>query len=198
MKNAIIGFGGFAKEVYYSMVSSNEEVSNFFVNDQYYTGQRNVLPLSQFDENEYRVVIAIGDPVLRKCVIDGLPKDTKYFTHIHKSVIILSDDVTIGDGSIICSGTILTNNIRLGKHSHLNLMTTIGHDTKIGDFFTTAPGAKISGNCNIGDCVYIGTNSSIREKINVCHNVTIGLNTGVVKNIEEPGIYVGSPAKKIK
>ena len=92
----------------------------------------------------------------------------------------------------------LTTNIKLGKHSHLNLQTTIGHDCNIGDFFTTAPGAKISGNCKIGDRVYIGTNSSTREKITICNDVTLGLNSGVIKNISDPGIYVGTPAIKVR
>jgi len=43
----------------------------------------------------------------------------------------------------------------------------------------------------------MGNNSSVREKINICDNVTIGLNGGVIKNITEPGTYVGTPVKKI-
>jgi UDP-3-O-[3-hydroxymyristoyl] glucosamine N-acyltransferase len=83
------------------------------------------------------------------------------------------------------------------KHAHLNLQTTIGHDCEIGDYFTTAPGAKISGNCKIHDCIYIGTNASIREKISIHSFSTIGMNAAVVKSIEEPGTYVGVPAIKI-
>jgi serine acetyltransferase len=46
--------------------------------------------------------------------------------------------------------------------------------------------------------VYIGSNSSIKEKIFVCDLATIGASAAVVKNIEEAGVYVGVPAKKIK
>jgi UDP-3-O-[3-hydroxymyristoyl] glucosamine N-acyltransferase len=59
------------------------------------------------------------------------------------------------------------------------------------------PGSVVSGNCNIGDCVYLGSNSSVREKISICDNTIIGLSSGVVKNIETTGTYVGVPAKKI-
>ena len=62
----------------------------------------------------------------------------------------------------------------------------------------SAPGAKISGNCEIGECVYFGTNASVRQKIKICDNVIIGLNAGVVKNINEPGVYAGVPVTKIK
>ena len=115
----------------------------------------------------------------------------------HQSVYIGSD-IYVGCGSIICPNCVLTINIKLGTHSQLNLNTTIGHDCRIQDYFTTAPGAKISGNCNIGQGVYVGTNASIKEKLTITDSVVIGLNCGVVKNLTECGVYVGVPAKKIK
>ena len=199
MKKSIIGYGGFAKEVYHSIRTSDDtEIEVFFVDDEYYVGLDKTLPLSEFNEGEYEVIVAIGDPIVRSQIVERLPKNTKYFTHIHKSVIILGNDVKIGKGSIICAGSIITSNIEIGNHSQLNLQTTIGHDVVLGDFFTSAPGVKISGNCNIGKRVYFGTNSCVKQKIKITNDVTIGLNSGVVKNINESGVYVGTPSKKIK
>jgi sugar O-acyltransferase (sialic acid O-acetyltransferase NeuD family) len=198
MKKGIIGYGGFGREIYHSLDLMERIGLKFFVDDVWYNEENpDCLPISKFDPKEYEVIVAIGNPKDRENVINRLPKNTKFFTHIHPSVQILGDDVEVGEGSVICAGSILTTNIKIGKHAHLNLMTTIGHDTTIGDFFTTAPGAKISGNCVISNKVYVGTNASIREKIKVCDDVTIGLNAGVVKHITEPGTYVGVPSKKI-
>ena len=197
MKKAIIGNGGFGREIYWSLEDRLD--CKFFVDDEYYDGKDlDTLPLSKFNPEEYEVVIAIANSVVREKIVKNLPEGTKFFTHIHRSVEIQGDDVEIGEGSIVCAGTIITTNIKIGKHAHLNLHSTVGHDTVIGDYFTTAPGAKISGNCIIGDRVYFGTNSCVREKIKVCDDVVIGLNGGVVKNIDEPGVYGGTPAKKIK
>lgn len=199
MKRGIIGNGGFGREVFYSMNKEEQNNIIFFVEDDYYEeGQFKTLPLSKFNKNEFEIIIAISDSKVRKKIVDKLPVETKYFTYIHPSVQIYSNDVTIGKGSIICGGCILTTNIKIGKHSQLNLLSTIGHDTILGDYFTAAPGTKVSGNCKIGNHVYLGTNSSVREKINICDNVTIGLNSGVVKDINEEGIYVGTPTKKIR
>jgi sugar O-acyltransferase (sialic acid O-acetyltransferase NeuD family) len=201
MKHAIIGAGGFAREVYNSLPDKIKNDLIFFVEDNWYHNDETehiIKPLSSFEPKKYKVVVAVGDPVVRQRIVSNLPKNTKFFTVKHPSVIILSSDVTIGEGSIICAGTIITTNAHIGKHSHLNLQTTIGHDTTINDFFTSAPGVKISGNCNLGKCVYIGTNASVREKINICDNVTIGMNSAVVKNIDISGVYVGVPSKKIK
>lgn len=194
MKKALIGYGGFAREIKYQM---NYDFI-FFVDDSYWVkGDSNLQPLSTFDPNEYEVLVAIGNPLDRYNVVNRLPKETKYFSFIHPSAIILDDNIKIGEGSIVCAGSILTTNIRIGCHAQLNLQTTIGHDCEIGDYFTTAPGAKVSGNCKIGNRFYIGTNSSIREKITICDDVTIGLGSGVVKNIMEMGTYVGCPVKKL-
>lgn len=199
MKKAIIGAGGFAREVYWSLPLIERIHCVFFVDDNYWDDSDNlILPISQLDTSEYEVVVAIGDPRLRFDMIQKLPMDTKYFTHINSSVQLLDPNIAIGEGSIICAGSILTTNIKIGKHAQLNLHTTIGHDCEIGDYFTTAPGAKISGNCKIYDCVYIGTNASIKQKTSIHSLSTVGMNAAVVKNIEEPGIYAGVPAKRIK
>ena len=199
MKKALIGAGGFAREIRAHM---NESKIVYFIDDFIYnkfkTPPIDIFPLSKFDPLEYEVLVAVGTPQFRVDIVNRLPKNTKYFTFIHPSAQILDKDIFIGEGSIICADCVLTTNIVIGKHSHLNLQTTIGHDCRIGDFFTTAPGAKISGNCNIGNSVYIGTNSSVKEKINICDEVTVGLMAGVVKDIIESGVYVGTPTKIIK
>lgn len=198
MKKSIIGAGGFAKEVYWSLNPIERNDTVFFVDDIYWDGtDEKILPLSLFESEKYEVVVAIADSKHRERIINRLPKNTKYFTHIHPSAQIHGEDVTIGGGSIICAGTIITTNVKIGKHSHINLITTIGHDCVIGDYFTTAPGVQISGNETIGDRVYFGTRSCIKQKLNVCNDVIIGMNAGVIKNITESGTYVGTPAKKV-
>jgi sugar O-acyltransferase (sialic acid O-acetyltransferase NeuD family) len=199
MKKGIIGAGGFGREIYWSLDLMERVNCKFFVDDEYYQqGNEDILPISEFDPEEYEVIVAVADPKFRKSIVESLPIETKYFTHIHPSVQIHAPDVEIGEGSIICAGTIITTNVKIGKHAHLNLLTTIGHDCEIGDYFTTAPGAKVSGNCKIYDCVYVGTNASIKQKLSIESFTTIGSGAAVVKDIEEPGVYAGVPAKKIK
>lgn len=195
MKRAIIGAGGFGKEIYATLHDKQDVI--FFVDDAYYNDyEKNTLPLSEFNPKEYQVIVAIADSVVRERIVNSLPKETVYFTYIHSSAQIHGDDVEIGEGSIICAGTIITTNCKIGKHAHLNLITTIGHDNIIGDYFTTAPGTQISGNCVIGDRVYFGARSCNRQKTKICSDVTIGLNSGVLTDITEPGVYIGTPAEK--
>jgi sugar O-acyltransferase (sialic acid O-acetyltransferase NeuD family) len=199
MKKAIIGAGGFGREVYWSLSMMDRVGVVFFVDDKYFDGKDELIkPLSEFNPLIYEVVVAIGDPMDREKVVNSLPNNTKYFTHIHPTAQIHGLDVEIGEGSIICAGSIITTNVKIGKHAHINLISTIGHDCVIGDYFTTAPGVQISGNEVIGDRVYFGTRSCIKQKLTICDDVIIGMNSGVTKNIDQPGVYIGTPAKKIK
>lgn len=196
MEKVLIGAGGFAREV---KAHLNNYSIKCFVDDSYYKKNTdNIYPLSEFDVTKYEALVAVGEPQARFDIVQRLPQDTKYFTFVHPSALIIGNDVHIGEGSIVGAGTILTTNIHIGKHAHLNLHTTIGHDCRIGDYFTTAPGANISGNCRIFDLVYVGTNAAVREGLTICSGVTIGLNAGVVSDVQRSGTYVGVPAKKLK
>jgi len=192
MKLALYGYGGHAREI----ASQIGKEVTFFVDDQY---SNNVAkPISSFDPTQYHMMVAVGDSKDRFEMVQKLPKETEFFTFIHPTALILDNNVEIGEGSFIGAYSILTTNIKIGKHALLNRGTQIGHDTTIGDYFSAMPGVIISGNCKIHDCVYIGTNSSVRQKINIHSLSTIGMNAAVVKDIESPGVYAGVPAKKIK
>lgn len=199
MKRAIIGAGGFAKEIFLSLPSEERNRTTMFVSDDWYNPKyADVLPLSKLDENEYEVIVAIADCKIRERIVNSLPKNTKYFTYIHPTAQIHDENVEIGEGSIICANVIITTNVKLGKHTHLNISTSVSHDCVIGDFFTASPSVTICGNETIGDRVFFGAKSCIKEKLTVCDDVVIGLNSGVIRDIIEPGVYVGTPAKKIK
>ena len=49
----------------------------------------------------------------------------------------------------------------------------------------------------IGNHVSIGTNATILP-VSICDHVVVGAGSVVTKDITEPGIYAGNPAKKIR
>lgn len=191
MKYALFGYGGHAREV---AVQMKMDVT-FFVDDQY--ANEFTKPISKFDPSEYYMMVAVADCRDRFDIVQKLPRETKYFTFIHPTTLIMDKDIEIGIGSFIGAYSILTTNIKIGSHAILNRGNHIGHDSNIGDYFSAMPGAIVSGNVTIYDLVYMGTNSSIKEKISVHSLTTIGSNAAVVKDIEEPGVYVGVPVKKL-
>lgn len=155
-----------------------------------------LIPSHDFNPEMGEVVVAIADPNIRRSIVDKLPEETVYATLIHPSAQI-GRNTKISKGSIICAGVIVTCNIEIGIHSHLNLGTTVGHDCNIGDYFTTAPHVNISGSCSIKDNVYFGTKAATKQGVNIVSDVIVGLGANVLKSLIEPGTYVGTPAKMI-
>jgi sugar O-acyltransferase (sialic acid O-acetyltransferase NeuD family) len=192
MKLALFGYGGHAREV----ASQINNSIDFFVDDEY--SNEYTKPISTFNPEIYMMMVAVSDPKHREEIVKRLPKKTRYFKFIHPTAQIFAKDVEIGEGSFIGANSILTTNIKIGKHAILNRGNQIGHDSKIGDYFSAMPGAIVSGNVIIGDNTYLGTNASIKEKIQVTSDVKIGANACVVKNIITSGVYVGVPAKFLK
>jgi len=192
MKLALFGYGGHAREV---AVQIGQNVT-FFVDDEF--SNESAKPISDFKPENYLMMVAVANSKEREKIVKRLPSNTKYFTFVHPTVLSMDNNIEIGEGSFIGAYSILTTNIKIGKHSILNRGNQIGHDSIIGDYFSAMPGAIVSGNVILGENVYMGTNSSIKEKIQVCSNVTIGSNATVIKNIIIGGTYVGVPVKKIK
>lgn len=205
----IIGAGGFGREVAWIVERINSikptwNLKGFIDDNETLWGST---------EGEYHVfggceylsaledvyaVCAVGSSNVRKKIIEKL-KDTsvKFATLVDPSVLY-SNSVRIGEGAIVCAGTIITVDVNIGDHVIVNLDCTIGHDAVIDDFVTIYPSVNVSGNVLIGECSELGTGTQIIQGKKVISNTIIGAGAIVVKDCLESGTYVGSPAKKIK
>lgn len=147
-------------------------------------------------KNKVEVVCAgIGDPALKKrffqkTVEAGFrPADPL----VHPSVI-LSRRVELGMACVVCAGSVLTVNIRLGACVVVNRIVNIGHDCHIGDFCTLSPGANLSGNVILDEGVYVGTGASIREKLQIGAWSVIGGGAFVKSDVPGKCLFAGVPA----
>lgn len=182
----IIGHGGFAKEV--ESWARKDYQCSFFVEDEH--AGRGALPLSKIDRNELAVV-AIGDPSTRRRLADSV-KGQKWAKLIHPTAQIIDQSTTLlMEGVIICAGAILTHDIIVSEHTHININTTIGHNSRIGRYNTISPAVNISGNVTTGSYVYIGTNAAIKEKVTITANSTIGMSAVVIGDVKQAGTHVG-------
>jgi sugar O-acyltransferase (sialic acid O-acetyltransferase NeuD family) len=196
-KIGLIGKGGFVREVFSSI--NKNKLNPYILNDVDNSLQSFIL-----QNYNTKYLLCMGNSFDREKIYKDLKKYNiklenylKYY--ISNNVDLLDKkSIIINNGSIICSGSVLTCNINIGKMVHINLNSTIGHDVKIGNFVTCSPGVNISGNCIIGNNVMIGSNSVIKENINIGDNIIIGMGSVVTKHLLEPGVYVGNPCKRMK
>lgn len=205
----IIGAGGFGREVAWLVERINEVNPTWnlkgFIDDNEslwgnVEGDYPVLGGCEYLKSlgDVYAVCAVGSAKVRKIIIGRIKESNVKFATLIDPSVLVSKRVEIGEGSIICAGTIITVDIRIGNHVIINLDCTIGHDVDIEDFVTIYPSVNVSGNVLIGQCTELGTGTQIIQGKTITANSIVGAGAVVVKNIEEPGTYVGSPAKKIK
>lgn len=204
-KIGIFGTGGFSLEVFdiivdcFFVTNRNIVEEVFFIDDNNKNKTHLGLKIVKQVDIEYvnsEFVIAIGNSNIRKRIVDSLPITAKFAKIIHPSSFI-SPSAVLGDDIIISHNCIISSKVKIGNHSHINYHTCIGHETEISDYFTAAPGVKISGKCKIGTNVYFGTNSSIIEGKTISSDIKIGIGAVVLGNLKNPGTYLFNPAKKI-
>lgn len=209
MKIAIVGAGGFAREILTLINDINKQSPQFdvvgFV-DRNKNQMIHGLPVIGSDEevNETKeplaLVIAVGEPHLKEKIYKKYTNSLISFPSlIHPSVIIGDkNSVSIGQGCLICAGSILTTDIRLHDFITLNLMCTVGHDTVIKSFSSFMPSVNISGEVIIEKGVYVGTGAKIINQVNIGDNTIVGAGAVVAKSLPSHCTAVGVPAKPIK
>jgi sugar O-acyltransferase (sialic acid O-acetyltransferase NeuD family) len=106
----------------------------------------------------------------------------------------IGPNVTMGAGTIVCAGNILTVDITIGRHVAINLDCTVGHDVVIGDFATISPGVHVSGNVKIGTGAFIGTGASIIEGVTIGEYAVVGAGAVVTKDVPALSLVAGVPA----
>lgn len=202
MKICIFGAGGFAQEVFWLARQCGRDVDAFIdIHSGGYCCGTKIEDENYFNPSKHRAVVAVANPKMREKIVNQITNNHGmgvFATLISPKANLMADDIVVGPGSVICANCIITCDVSLGDHTQLNLATTIGHNTKMGDYFTTAPGVHISGKVLAGNRVYMGTNSSTIEDLQIVNDVTIGAGACVTKDILESGTYVGVPAKKLE
>ncbi|WP_022818994.1 acetyltransferase [Fusobacterium russii] len=207
-KIIIIGAGAFSREVLWLIEEINSikkewEILGFLDDSLERKGKiihgkpvlGKVEDLKNISEDVYSIVTIANGNVREKVVSQF--KNRKFATLIHPNVNIDSSNF-IGEGTIICSGNIITVDINIGKHVIVNLSCTIGHDAIISDYVTIFPGVNISGGVFIGKNSSIGTGTAILQYLKVGENTTLGSLSNVIRDIPDYCTAVGNPAKIIK
>lgn len=144
------------------------------------------------------VVAGIGGPAPRRRIVEAAA-DMGFGSPVlvHPTVCI-TRHVELGTGVVITAGCVVTNEIAIGDHTHVNRMTTVGHDCRVGAFVHLAPAAVLSGNVVVEDDCDIGTNATIIQGKTVSRGAIVGAGAVVVHDVPAYCTVVGVPARIIR
>src|SRR5438034_2882670 len=120
----------------------------------------------------------------------------------------VGDDCFVGPFVEIQRNVVIGNRCKIQSHAFVCELVTIGDDCVIshGAKFINDPSAgggpargdrRLCRPTRLGNHVSVGTNATILP-VSICDHVVIGAGSVVTKDITEPGIYAGNPARLLR
>jgi len=145
-------------------------------------------------ERGWAVFPAVGHSGIRKAVCAE---------NAERLTTLISPSATVGLAAEIALGTFVGRHAHVGPFSRIGMGVIINtgaiveHDCQVGDFSHVSVNATLAGGSRIGSNVMIGAGATVIDGVAICDNVTVGAGATVIRNIEQPGTYVGTPAKAL-
>lgn len=208
----IFGTGGFAREVHQliediNAVTPEWNVLGFLDGDATRHGTQvhgkpvlgGLEYLTSDVSRQAWLATGVGNPALRRKLVTAMKANghDRFATLRHPRAWI-GNRVTIGAGSILCAGVLITTDITIGEQVIVNIGSTIGHDARIADYVTIAPTVNVSGAVGVGEGTDLGTGSTVIQGKQIGAWSIIGAGSVVVKDIPANVTALGAPAAPIK
>jgi len=208
----LYGAGGIGKEVVWLIKNINNRkqtwnVLGFLVDELYKDDWGKTIYgypvlggnswLQEYNEQIY-VICSIGKSSVRKAVYERVSKyrNVLLATLIDPSVPI-DNTVSVGEGTIISRNCIVTVDTQIGKGVLMNTGASVGHDSTVGDFCTFLTNSMAAGHTKFGECCEIGSGAFILQGKTIVENTILAPLSSVLKDITNPGIYSGNPARRM-
>ncbi|TPJ33852.1 acetyltransferase [Mesorhizobium sp. B2-6-5] len=194
----ILGFGGHARSVGDIALSSGFD-DLLFVDEQARTGEEfagfpavAVLPSNAAGVG-WLMFPASGDNTRRRAQCESalLPLAT-----LVAPTATVGRQCEIGQGSLIGHQAHMGPLTKIGRGVIINTGAVVDHECVIGDFSHISVNATVAGRCRIGVQVLVGAGAAVIDGISICDNVIVGAGATVVRDIEVPGVYTGTPARR--
>lgn len=142
--------------------------------------------------------VAIGNPRIRKKIQDSLEEQGAIFARLIHPNASIGKNVQINTGTIVMAGAVVNCDTRIGRGCIINTSSSVDHDCILSDYVHISVGTHVAGNVKIGENTWLGAGAIVSNNINICKDSMIGAGAVVIQNINEPGTYVGVPARRNK
>jgi len=203
----IVGAGGFGREVaswardfcalagdweLMGFLDDNPSALSNFPSDLRVVGSLD----SQRFEARDRVFVAICEPRVKMQIVEKFTGRVQFATIIHPTAIVGSH-CKLGVGSILCPGVVLTTNVTIGDHVHLNLNVSVGHDSQIGAFSTLNSHVDITGAVVVEESAFLGSHAVVLPRGRVGAFSRVGAGSVVLRHVSAGDTVLGVPAHRV-
>lgn len=197
----IIGASGHGKVIADIIIKSGDRVRGFLDDAENLPESILGIPVlgkvQDFEKfTDCRFVIAIGSAVIRERIAGMLEGRVQWYTAVHPNAVISALGTRIGEGTVVMANAVINSGACIGRHCIVNTAAIVEHDNRLEDYVHISPNAALAGTVTVGKRTHVGVGASIRNNRSVCADCVIGAGGVVVKDIREPGTYIGVPVRK--
>lgn len=194
---AIYGCGGHARSVADVLLNNEPHTELVFIDENAKSDEKifGFKVLSRVKEPVVGMIIAVGDNSKRKEIFAGMDRST--LLAVVSKRAYLGYDCRLGDGVFVAHACHVGPLATIGDNVILNTGSIVEHETAIGRHTHIGPHATVAGRARIGELVFIGAGATVIDGVRICSDVVIGADATVIEDITDPGIYIGTPARRI-
>lgn len=201
-KLIIIGAGGHGKVVADIAIKTNKWQNIAFLDDESNKTNLGIMVIGKTNDvskykDEADFFVAIGNNAARENIQEKLIANGVSIAILIHPYAIIGADVEIGIGTAVMAGVVINSSSKIGKGCIINTNSSIDHDNIIEDYVHISPGANLAGTVKVGRGSWLGIGSTISNNVSICSGCILGAGAVAVKDITEPGTYVGVPVRKI-
>ena len=147
--------------------------------------------------DEVELVLGVGLPRTKRRLVARLAHlGVRWATVVHP-LATLGPNVTLGEGSYVGVGAVLTVSVRVGRFATVNTHCQVAHDDVLGDFATLHPDVHLAGCVSIGEGCELGTGAIVIPGITIGDWAVLGAGCTAVQSLAGRHTYVGVPARML-
>lgn len=197
---AIFGCGGHARSAADVLLDAAGHISFFY--DQHARDGEQIFGLPCVNDDSVfsqalQWHIALGDSQQRMIEANRVIESGGGLVSIFSPKAYIGREAALSKGVFVGHGAHVGPLANVGQATIINTGAVVEHEVLVGKGCHISINAVVAGRAQLGDHVFIGAGAVVRDAIKICNRVTVGVGAVVVKDITEPGVYVGIPAKKI-
>ena len=138
-----------------------------------------------------------GAPESRRRLVARLDlPDAGWATVVHPLASV-SPDSTVGLGSVLHAGVVLTAAVRLGRHAAVMPQVVLTHDDEVADAVTFGAGVRLAGGVMVEEAAYLGSGALIREHRRIGAAAVVGMGSVVLSDVPAGETWAGNPARRL-
>jgi sugar O-acyltransferase (sialic acid O-acetyltransferase NeuD family) len=149
------------------------------------------------EQGELDVVVGIAFPAAKQRIVASIihHEQLSFPTLIARQNVWISNDCTIGKGTVVYPGCSVNYASVIGDFVVMNMNCALGHHASIGNYTSLAPGVNLGGHTTVEEMVDLGIGTCTVQNVHIGQGAVIGGQAMLIHHVPPGSTAKGVPAK---